>query len=162
MTAENPTTGEFQPSWTFINSSHDASPTYPDNPGDPAGPYWWPGNRTRSTTHVDKASVPGDTLLWLFSGFAIDSTSGNVSAFNDAWYYSVNAGFWRFVAGQKGAPNLAAISLNEPGPRVYTPGFFTDDTKTVLYLHGGSPDFVDGRIGARAQNRFAFLIDSRF
>jgi hypothetical protein len=138
LTSTNATTGDFEPQWNLINSSGAASPVYPANVGDPATADLHPGFRTFSKSHLDKVTVPGDTLLWLWGGYGVDETYGN-QLFNDVWYYSTSNGTWRHVAGGKGAYYRSGVITppNEPAPRFFAARFFPDASGSVIHTYGG-------------------------
>jgi hypothetical protein len=93
--------------WALLGN-YPLNGNYSANAGDAGTADLHPGARFGGGAVVDYMTVPGDTLLWLFGGVAYGANGSTSGPHNDLWYYSVNAGTWRFVAGSK--------TINGTGP----------------------------------------------
>jgi hypothetical protein len=129
LTGVNSTTGQFEPIWTEINATRDIAAVYPANASDPGSADLWPGSRSNSHCVIDFDSTPGDTLLWMYGGVAVAT---NLMA--DLWYYSVQNGTWRFMAGSKNQDWQTGVVEGSPGPRNYGSMFLSNGS---LYFFGG-------------------------
>lgn len=151
MTSLNPS-GNFQPNWTLVASVITRTVVYPTNAGDPGTPQLWPGPRSHSPACIDKVSVPGDTLLWLYGGSSQNGDS-STSIFEDLWYFSVKNNTWRFMGGRKGnmyeLENTGIIPEGLPGPRWMTSLTMNVEGTKLLLFGGDGPQFSD-RIRASA------------
>ena len=122
--------------WTWVSGSTaiDQSGVYGTQG---SGSAWnVPGSRRYSQSWIDSADT-----LWLFGGFAYDST-GTTGYMNDLWRYEQGTGQWVWVSGsdvcnQYGTYGIQGTgeTLNLPGARRASLSWI--DSSESLWLFGG-------------------------